>query len=71
MMTSTNLSEKEAADYIGLKSRQTLSNWRHQRKGPAYCRIGRRIIYRLEDLKFYMSLRRVDPEDIDSRAVVA
>jgi hypothetical protein len=44
-----NINERKAAEYLGLKSRQTLSNLRHQGRGPAYCKVGRRIIYRLED----------------------
>jgi hypothetical protein len=57
-----NLNEEQAANYIGLKNRQTLANWRYMRKGPAYCRVGRRIIYRLEDLDAYLNSRRIDPE---------
>ena len=42
---STNLNETQAARYLGLQNKQTLANWRHMRKGPAYCRVGRRIIW--------------------------
>jgi hypothetical protein len=61
-MIPTNLTEAEATNFLGLKNRQTLANWRHLRKGPAYCRVGRRIIYRIEDLDSYIHSRRVDPE---------
>ena len=57
-----NLDEVKAASYLGLKSRQTLANWRYLRKGPAYCLVGRRIIYRREDLDSYLQSRRIDPE---------
>jgi len=57
-----NLNETEAAKYLGLQNRQTLANWRHLRKGPAYCRVGKRIIYRLEDLEAYLNTHRIDPE---------
>ncbi len=52
----------EAAKYLGLKSPQTLRNWRHLGRGPAYCRIGRRIVYLKEDLDRFLQAGRVDPE---------
>jgi len=56
-----NLCEKEAAKQMGLKV-QTLRNWRHLRKGPAYLKLGRRVLYTEHDLKDYMEKKRVDPE---------
>jgi hypothetical protein len=64
-----NLNEIQAANYLGLKNRQTLANWRFLRKGPAYCRVGRRIIYRLEDLELYLNSRRIDPERSEADSV--
>jgi len=61
-ITNQNLTETQAAKYLGLQNRQTLANWRHIRKGPAYCRVGRRIIYRLQDLDAYLNIHRIDPE---------
>jgi hypothetical protein len=60
-----SLNEEQAANYLGLKNRQTLANWRHLRRGPAYCRVGRRIIYRLEDLDTYLNTHRIDPESVN------
>jgi len=66
-MKSKNLNEIDAADYLGL-NRQTLANWRSKEKGPSYCKLGRRIIYMIEDLDAYLQARRVDlekgPDDI-------
>ena len=59
---NSNLNETQAANYLGLGSRQTLSNWRFERRGPAYCKVGRRVVYRIEDLDSYLRSRRVDPE---------
>ena len=56
------LSDIEASKFLGLKP-QTLRNWRFQMKGPAYSRVGRRIIYILEDLENYRVKNRVDPEN--------
>lgn len=57
------LTEHEAAQLLGVK-RGTLSNWRSQRRGPAYCRYngGRVIRYRLADLEKFAEAYRVDPE---------
>jgi len=66
---SANLNENQAAKYLGLQNRQTLANWRHLRKGPAYCRVGRRIVYRLEDLDTYLSTHRIDPESSNVASV--
>jgi hypothetical protein len=41
---------------------QTLANWRHLRRGPAYIRLGRKIIYRESDLVAYENRNRIDPE---------
>ena len=65
MTTSSTryLTEHEAADLLGLK-RGTLSNWRSQRRGPAYVRLGggRVIRYRIDDLQRFADQYRVDPE---------
>jgi hypothetical protein len=34
-------------------SHRTLERWRSERKGPAFMRIGGRIIYRLDDVTRY------------------
>jgi len=43
-------------------SPQTLRNWRHLGRGPAYSKRGRMVRYRVEDLLDFMSAGRVDPE---------
>mgnify|MGYP001073919398 CR=1 FL=1 len=52
----------QAAKYLGLKSPKTLRNWRYYGRGPAYCRLGRRIVYRQEDLDKFLEACRIDPE---------
>ena len=54
--------EKEAAKFIGVAV-QTLRNWRHQRKGPAYHKIGKAVRYRVSDLEVYLNGCSIDPED--------
>ena len=53
--------EKEAAEYLGLHV-QTLRNWRFQKVGPAYAKLGRAIRYYPEDLDAYKKACRVQPE---------
>lgn len=43
------LREKQAASFLGVAPK-TLANWRSQGKGPRFCRLGRTIAYRQEDL---------------------
>ncbi len=55
------LDEAEAARLLSL-SRRTLEAWRRQRRGPPWVRLGRRIVYRLEDLQAYLTHATVRPE---------
>jgi hypothetical protein len=55
------VNETEAAEFLGLK-RQTLSNWRHKKKGPPYHKISNRCLYSIPDLLDYRKKHRVDPE---------
>lgn len=41
---------------------QTMHNWRCQRRGPAYLKLGRSIRYKIEDLEIFIAQRRIDPE---------
>ena len=51
-----------------LGSRQTLAHWRHEGRGPAFVRLGRRIAYRGSDLNRWLESRTVQPTDTDARA---
>ena len=65
--TLTDLFENERSyvpgdpelDIIG--DREKLAHWRHKRKGPAFYRLGRKIIYRGADLNAWVDANRVDP----------
>jgi hypothetical protein len=41
--------------------REKLAQWRHKNTGPAYYRLGRKIIYRGSDLNAWAEANRVDP----------
>ena len=46
-------------DVIG--PREKLAQWRHKGTGPAFYRLGRKIIYRGEDLNAWAEAQRVEP----------
>lgn len=56
------LRDTEAAKKLGL-SVQTLRNYRHREKGPAYIKRGRAVRYAVSDLDEYMRSRRVSTRD--------
>ncbi len=41
--------------------REKLAQWRHKGVGPAYYKLGRKILYRGEDLNEWAEARRIDP----------
>lgn len=46
------------ARYKGAITEKTLSNWRYQGEGPAYLKIGGKILYRLSDVLLWEMKRR-------------
>jgi hypothetical protein len=44
-----------------LGDRDKLAQWRHKGKGPAFYRLGRKIVYRGFDLNQWVESHRVDP----------
>ena len=57
------VNDVEAAKILS-SSPQTLRNWRHMRKGPAYSKRGRMVRYRVSDLLEYMA------HDPDTKVIV-
>ncbi|MGR3343351.1 MAG: helix-turn-helix domain-containing protein, partial [Paracoccaceae bacterium] len=47
-------------DLIG--PREKLAQWRHKGIGPAFYRLGRKIVYRGDDLNAWAEANRVDPK---------
>lgn len=60
-MNSPAIPEQAAAEYLGL-SVKTLQAWRWKRKGPAYMKYGRRVLYSYEDLDRYREAHKIEPE---------
>jgi len=44
----------EAGAFLGIHPR-TLNNWRSQKRGPTYVKMGERVVYRRSDLEAYMA----------------
>ena len=55
------LDTRQVAEMLNL-STQTVVNLRYQGRGPAYHKIGRRVIYARDDVREFLKARRVDPE---------
>ena len=53
----TVLDATEAAHCLGL-SQSTLAKLRLTGNGPAYCKLGRRVVYRREDLEAWLAENR-------------
>lgn len=44
--------------------RDKLAQWRHKGIGPAFYRLGRKIVYRGADLNAWASAKRVEPDNL-------
>lgn len=44
--------------------REKLAQWRHKGKGPAFYKLGRKIIYRGADLNAWAEANRIDPAKV-------
>ncbi len=55
--------DREAAEILGFKNVQTLRNWRHEQRGPAYSKLGRSVRYKVSDLIEFAESRKVRVDD--------
>jgi len=51
-----------AAEFLGVRP-NTLEIWRHQKRGPKFYRVGRCIVYGLEDLEAFVKANGVHTID--------
>lgn len=65
--SSINLNNDEAAEYMRISPR-TLEKLRTKRLGPAYHKIGRRVVYVLSDLQQFLAKHRHEPIDVSIAA---
>jgi len=47
--------------------RDKLAQWRHKMKGPAFYKLGRKVIYRGSDLNKWVEASRVDPSALGGK----
>ena len=59
--TTNMLNETGASLFLGV-ARQTMANWRSQRRGPAYLKLGRRVVSKISDLEDFVQGCRIDPQ---------
>lgn len=65
-----NLFEQDRAYLLGdpeldlIGDRAKLAQWRHRGTGPAFYRLGRKIVYRGADLNAWAEAHRVDPSKV-------
>ena len=52
-MNKTLFDPTEASSFLRV-TRQTLSNWRHTKRGPNYRKVGGKILYHERDLKQFV-----------------
>ncbi len=53
------MTESEAADLLAVKV-ATLRAWRHNKKGPAFLKLGRAVRYAKDDMDRFIASSRVD-----------
>ena len=58
---STRLSERQAAEYLGIKQR-TLADWRLRATCLPYTKLGRRVVYQRSDLDALLAAGRIEPK---------
>ena len=56
------LSREEAATLLRVPQK-TLATWAHLGRGPAYYRVGKRVLYRESELLAWLDAQRVSPQD--------
>lgn len=59
------LDETEAAEELGV-TKATLANWSWRRHGPAFLKIGRRVMYLANDVDDWRMAQRHDPSEAAS-----
>ena len=59
----TYQSDDPELEFLG--SKQKLSKWRYQKFGPAWIKIGRKVLYAGSDLNSWVASRRIDPNQLN------
>jgi hypothetical protein len=70
MSTQLAIDAEEAARRLGIAS-STLAKLRQKGAGPAFCKLGRRVVYRLADLESYLAAHQRQSTKQNRRADLA
>ena len=62
MTPDKRLNEDRAAEQLGV-TKGTLANWRFQKKGPPYLKVGRRVEYLQSDIDAWRTAQRRVPAE--------
>lgn len=54
--------EAQAAEFLGVAKR-TMQDWRTHGRGPAYYKLGKRVVYDATDLQGYLDDNRVETKE--------
>lgn len=46
-----------------LGSREKLAQWRYHNRGPAWVKLGRKVMYHGSDLNAWVNAHRIDPQN--------
>jgi predicted DNA-binding transcriptional regulator AlpA len=60
------MTEREFGDFFGQTSLRTLRRWRQEGTGPAYVKVGRRVMYRPSDIQTWIEEHTVRRDQKDS-----
>jgi hypothetical protein len=59
-MSLDQLTEDQTAEQLGVTA-ATLANWRWRKYGPAYLKVGRKVLYLQDDVDSWTADQRRDP----------
>jgi Helix-turn-helix domain len=57
------MTERELSAFYGKLSLRTLRRWRQEGIGPAYVKVGRRVMYRPSDVETWTREHTIDPRE--------
>ena len=63
MFQPDRIYQTDNPELLAIWKANTLSNWRYERRGPSYMKVGKRIYYRGDDLNTFLNRHRVEPRD--------
>ena len=63
MFETDRIYQTDSPELLAIWKANTLSNWRYERRGPAYMKVGKRVYYKGADLNAFMERHRIEPQN--------